>query len=320
MSEPQLTEIPALQWDDALPEQEYAAKHVSESLIRRLGDRWDIGSYSSLAHGQSGAERPFDWKLIDAESFVGDAGSEQSQEPSLQLPRGARFGTFLHSIFEEIDFAISGPKLREYLLQKLASEGMEPELCEPMAQMVEGVLHCPLQSGLSLAALPSEDRLVEMEFWLPVAELDARSLSQLCRRYDPLSREGEGLSFRQLKGMLKGFIDLTFRFEGRYYLLDYKSNYLGDEEEAYHPDRLGEAMLAHRYDLQYQLYALALHRMLKQRIADYDFERHFGGVYYLFARGMTPNHPELGVFHCRPCAELVEGLDALFAGAELGEV
>lgn len=115
--------------------------------------------------------------------------------------------------------------------------------------------------------------------------------------------------------MLKGFIDLVFRWQGRFYVLDYKSNYLGDTAADYAPDALARAMLDHRYDLQYQLYTLALHRYLKTRVPDYDYERHIGGVYYLFLRGMQgadsngdEQHGANGVFYCRPDVQLINEL------------
>ena len=117
--------------------------------------------------------------------------------------------------------------------------------------------------------------------------------------------------------MLKGFIDLVFRWQGRYYLLDYKSNWLGDGSEAYTREAMAQAMQSHRYDLQYQLYTLALHRYLRHRLAGYDYEKHFGGVIYLFLRGVDPAHPENGIFTTRPDAGLIQGMDALFAGQEL---
>ena len=113
--------------------------------------------------------------------------------------------------------------------------------------------------------------------------------------------------------MLKGFIDLVFCWQGRWYLLDYKSNHLGDTPQAYGKEALEQAMLAHRYDLQYQLYTLALHRLLRQRLPDYEPARHLGGVFYLFLRGM----PEAGIFHTRPSVALVEALDRYFAGEEV---
>lgn len=117
--------------------------------------------------------------------------------------------------------------------------------------------------------------------------------------------------------MLKGFIDLVFRHEGRYYLLDYKSNWLGESAEAYTREAMAAAMQSHRYDLQYQLYTLALHRYLRHRIAGYDYERHFGGVIYLFLRGVEADNSQQGIFTTRPDAALISQMDALFAGETL---
>lgn len=118
--------------------------------------------------------------------------------------------------------------------------------------------------------------------------------------------------------MLKGFIDLVFFWQGRYYVLDYKSNWLGADENAYTPEAMAGAMAEHRYDFQYQLYSLALHRYLRHRLPDYQYEQHFGGVFYCFLRGMSPDKPGQGVFHCRPDAVLIEGMDKLFSSASEG--
>ena len=150
---------------------------------------------------------------------------------------------------------------------------------------------------------------------VPIAQLlTAERLDALIRQYDPLSADTPPLDFRQVRGMLKGFIDLVFRHEGRYYLLDYKSNWLGEDREAYTRPAMEQAMRAHRYDLQYQLYSLALHRYLRHRLADYDYDRHFGGVIYLFLRGMDGQEGGQGIFTTRPVRPLIDGLDQLFAG------
>lgn len=114
-------------------------------------------------------------------------------------------------------------------------------------------------------------------------------------------------------------IDLVFRHEGRYYLLDYKSNWLGEDSSAYTQQAMAAAMQAHRYDLQYQLYTLALHRYLRHRIADYDYDRHFGGVIYLFLRGVDKEHPQQGIYTTRPNAGLIALMDEMFAGMTLEE-
>ncbi|ERI51663.1 hypothetical protein N878_21860 [Pseudomonas sp. EGD-AK9] len=112
-----------------------------------------------------------------------------------------------------------------------------------------------------------------------------------------------------LNGMFKGFIDLVFEHQGRYYVADYKSNWLGVDDGAYTHDAMAAAMASHRYDLQYVLYVLALHRQLRLRLAEYDYDRHLGGALYLFLR--APAH---GVYLARPPRELIEQLDALFMG------
>ena len=84
-----------------------------------------------------------------------------------------------------------------------------------------------------------------------------------------------------------------FEHQGKYYILDWKSNHLGHSIEDYHPDNLNHAMIDHRYDFQYQIYALALHRFLQSRLANYDYQQHFGGVYYLFLRGFSAEKYEI---------------------------
>ena len=156
-----------------------------------------------------------------------------------------------------------------------------------------------------------------MQFFLPIdGDLTAQKLDALTRQYDPLSAQAPPLDFAAVTGMLKGFIDLVFYHDGKYYIADYKSNYLGDSHADYQPDALVQAMLEHRYDLQYQLYTLALHRYLRHRLPDYDYQTHFGGVYYLFLRGMTPDHPGRGIWFYRPEQAFTEQLDALFKGEE----
>ncbi|MFT3507816.1 exodeoxyribonuclease V subunit beta [Klebsiella pneumoniae] len=188
----------------------------------------------------------------------------------------------------------------------------EPVLTDWLGGVLKTRLPGP---DIALNQLAARDKQVEMAFYLPIAQLlTAERLDALIRQYDPLSADTPPLDFRQVRGMLKGFIDLVFRHEGRYYLLDYKSNWLGEDREAYTRPAMEQAMRAHRYDLQYQLYSLALHRYLRHRLADYDYDRHFGGVIYLFLRGMDGQEGGQGIFTTRPVRPLIDGLDQLFAG------
>ena len=294
-----------------MPEQPIADLNARQ-IQRTLADDWRVTSYSGLQqHGQSIAQDLMPKLDVDA-AGVGDVLPEPALTPH-QFPRGASPGTFLHSLFEELDF--TQPVSTEWVLKMLQSGGFDEKWQPVLTDWVTAILQAPLtQQGISLNQLTAKDKQVEMEFYLPIASpLKADALDALIREYDPLSAGCPPLNFRQVQGMLKGFIDLVFRHEGRYYLLDYKSNWLGDSSDAYTQDAMASAMQQHRYDLQYQLYTLALHRYLRHRIADYRYEDHFGGVIYLFLRGVDATDPNSGIFSTRPDAALIEKMDELFA-------
>ncbi|HDC4651188.1 TPA: exodeoxyribonuclease V subunit beta [Enterobacter kobei] len=293
------------------PEQRASELHARQ-VARTIADDWRVTSYSGLQqHGQSVAQDLMPKLDVDA-AGAGSVPAEPVLTPH-QFPRGASPGTFLHSLFEELDF--TQPVSEEWVLKMLQSGGYDAQWQPVLTDWLRAVLHAPLTTqGISLSQLTAKDKQVEMEFYLPIASpLRADALDALIREYDPLSAGCPPLNFRQVQGMLKGFIDLVFRHKGRYYLLDYKSNWLGENSEAYTQQAMASAMQMHRYDLQYQLYTLALHRYLRHRLADYRYEDHFGGVIYLFLRGVDANDPQSGVFSTRPDAELIEKMDNLFA-------
>ena len=285
----------------------------ARELQRRIADDWRVTSYSGLQqHGFSGGQDLLPRLDVDA-AGVGEVVEEPQLTPH-QFPRGAAPGTFLHSLFEELDFTQPVPD--GWMAEKLQLSGFDAQWAPVLTDWLGGVLKTRLPGpDIALNQLAARDKQVEMAFYLPIAQLlTAERLDALIRQYDPLSADTPPLDFRQVRGMLKGFIDLVFRHEGRYYLLDYKSNWLGEDREAYTRPAMEQAMRAHRYDLQYQLYSLALHRYLRHRLADYDYDRHFGGVIYLFLRGMDGQEGGQGIFTTRPVRPLIDGLDQLFAG------
>ncbi|MDD2800842.1 MAG: hypothetical protein PHE96_05225, partial [Methylococcales bacterium] len=110
-----------------------------------------------------------------------------------------------------------------------------------------------------------------------------------------------------------GFIDLVFVHNQQYYVADYKFNALGNNDAAYTAEALEAAMLSKRYDVQFALYLLALHRLLKVRLgASYDYDTHIGGGLYLFLRGWQG--PTGGRAFNKPPRAMIEALDKLFAG------
>ncbi|MCD4558288.1 exodeoxyribonuclease V subunit beta [Lelliottia nimipressuralis] len=286
----------------------------ARQITRALVDDWRVTSYSGLQqHGQNIAQDLMPKLDVDA-SGVGEVAAEPELTPH-QFPRGASPGTFLHSLFETLDF--TQPVSPEWVLEMLQKGGYDAQWQPVLTAWITAILEAPLNdSGISLSQLTAKEKQVEMEFYLPIAgPLTANALDTIIREHDPLSKNSPALNFRQVSGMLKGFIDLVFRHEGRYYLLDYKSNWLGENSEAYTRQAMAAAMQSHRYDLQYQLYTLALHRYLRHRIADYKYEDHFGGVIYLFLRGVDARDPQSGIFTTRPDPLLVDKMDRLFAAS-----
>ena len=303
-------------WQVAQP---VSATLSARTLQRTPGDGWRVTSYSGLQQRGHGIAQDLIPRLDVDAAGVGEVIAESGLTPH-QFPRGASPGTFLHSLFEDLDF--TQPVDPHWVEEKLALGGYDAHWTPVLTAWLDVILQAPLnETGVSLSQLSAREKQVEMEFYLPISQpLMASRLDALIRKYDPLSAGCSALDFMQVRGMLKGFIDLVFRHQGRYYLLDYKSNWLGEDSAAYTQQAMASAMQAHRYDLQYQLYTLALHRYLRHRIADYDYERHFGGVIYLFLRGVDGEDPQQGIYATRPDGELIALMDEMFAGAELEEM
>ena len=255
-----------------------------------------------------------------------------------EFPRGAEAGTLLHDVLEQVDFsACDSAKIGEIARQASQRGRFGAEQADLIKQIVHvafSVARTPLRPSkddFCLADLPPGQQRAEIEFTLAAPggpdqeRFSPASLSALLAEAGeetPLGRYAErvaGMHWRELKGYLRGFIDSVFYDGERYFLIDYKSNHLGARQADYLPDRLIQPMIDHDYVLQYLIYSIALDRHLAQRLADYDYDTHFGGVYYLFLRGLAESHePECGVFFDRPSRELIHRASALL-GSEARE-
>ncbi|EFO46115.1 exodeoxyribonuclease V subunit beta [Vibrio parahaemolyticus] len=296
----------------------------AKELKNPIDRNWRITSYSGLVkQGSHHAEHD---ATIEITGFDIDSSEEQDEADLLEpersiftFPRGARPGTFLHSLFEEIEFTqpATSEENTQIILGLMESEQLDEEWLPILQQLIDTVLVTPLDGkSLLLNQKAPSQRLVEMEFLLPIEVLSAPALNRVIQRHDPLSAKAGDLGFQTVQGMLKGFIDLVFEHQGKYYVLDWKSNHLGDDVTHYHGEALKSAMADHRYDLQYQIYALALHRFLRSRLANYQYEQHFGGVYYLFLRGMD-GQSDHGIFAAKPTLDFLREMDRLIDGQVL---
>ncbi|MDB4976231.1 MAG: recB [Myxococcaceae bacterium] len=301
--------------------------------IRRPLDRsYRVASFSALVAkersslGEAGIDRD---ALTASATPDGPLMAEAPSPLTLgAFPRGAVAGQLVHEVLEHTLFD-GGVEDLELVAQKLVRErGYAAELAPTLAHGLWETLHTPLDpDGLMLAQLSRSARIDEMEFVFPVDSLlTPRVLERAFRAHKAppalpsYASELRELGFDALHGYLRGFIDLVFRHEGRFYIVDYKSNWLGPVAADYEAEQLARAMADHHYYLQYHLYTVALHRYLSHRLPGYDYATHFGGVYYLFLRGMAPAHPaRTGVYFDRPSAALVEALDAALRSARVEE-
>ena len=271
----------------------------------RIARDWRISSFSSLTLERDDERPDHDPQVFDP----APAGTAIEEEGIHAFPRGKKAGSCLHEIFEQIDFTLPGG-IEEVVSWKLAVFGFSRvEWLPPVIACVRNTLTVELEPGFTLERIDKASRLVELEFYLPVNQLTSE---ELLRTLGPDA--AAGLQFEPRRGMLKGFIDLVVRHEGRFFILDWKSNHLGPHAGSYSPEALAAAMRQHHYGLQCCLYTLALHRYLSLRLPDYDYDKHFGGVFYVFLRGVDPAQPRSGIFHARPSREAIEDLSLSLSG------
>ena len=236
------------------------------------------------------------------------------------FPKGARPGTFLHELLEQVDFEKSDdPFIENLVSEKLAEYGFDLQ----WEKTIIGLIHRVKRASLSktdpdfrLCHIPSDDQIDELGFYFPIKDVQPNRIKAIIDTVPWVRRakvDMYPLDTYQINGMMKGFIDLIFSYKNKYYILDWKSNYLGPERKDYNQSSMKRAILEHYYILQYYIYTIALHRYLGQRIENYNYETHFGGIYYIFLRGLDNKHSgNSGVFWDRPTIDTVLALDQFF--------
>lgn len=225
------------------------------------------------------------------------------------FPRGKKSGTCLHEILEELDFTDETgiPEIVERKLRVFGLAGNEEVIGEAVRRTLDVSLD-GTDPEFVLSRVPRAKRLTELEFHFPVSRLTAERLSAF-------RGGGWRLAFPLLNGFLKGYIDLVIEWNGRFHIVDWKSNWLGPTPDSYKRDALASEMQRQQYRLQLHLYAVALHRYLGLRLPAYEYDVHFGGVFYVFVRGIDPARPELGIYRERPEARRIGQLNELLGGA-----
>lgn len=285
---------------------------------------WSVGSFSSLARrtgptGTISAAGPVprdalqEKLLAEGDQPASAAPARVEDTPWHRFPRGSVPGNFLHEQLEwmgQEGFAIVGDdNFEARLTRRVERAGWVNRLDDTLAWLREiaGTPLPHLNAPLSAIGTP----LPEMEFWFPSERLGTGALDRLCATHLLGGATRPALPERELHGMLKGFCDLVFEHQGRYWILDYKSNALGGGDAAYHEAALVAAMAEHRYDIQGAIYMLALHRLLHSRLGEaYDPATQLGGAIFMFLRGIG-NAQTRGCYWIAPDPDLLNGLDSL---------
>lgn len=312
---------------------------LSEALVFKgtIPRNWWITSYSGILIG---AVMPEQGELfLNSSQEIGNspdtASQDQLQETETQVtlalvgvrsdarsihtfPRGPEPGTFLHDILEwaanhgfDRVAADRGATLNR--VTQVCKRREWDEWSEVLTDWLMDLLRVELilpDTTMVLSDISSKVCRAEMEFMFAAHDVDVSVLDRLVFESVLPGKVRPILRNNLVNGMVKGFIDLIFCFKGRYFVMDYKSNYLGETEACYGKEAMAEAMLEHRYDLQYVLYTLALHRFLGARLVDYDYGRDVGGVVYLFLRAV--NGEGAGTYVDKPSLGLITKLDKLF--------
>ena len=278
------------------------SKLLAKKRRRSLYTDWQMSSYTALS-ALSLSETP-------------ELPEDKAREGQIQiiniidaLPAGAHTGNVIHELLENIPFADLANKLDISALRDKACKryGLRFEQPEIIDTLLYNTVATPLSftdTKFCLMNLPDSDCLKEMPFYLSLPSFNTQKINEILHSEPTF----QPLSYKQMSGFLTGFIDLICEYDGRYYVMDYKSNNLPN----YHVETLTHAMREHNYGLQYWLYCVVLHCYLQNRLTHYSFTQHFGGVRYLFVRGMEPDLAMSGVFQDNPDLATLEALAAVF--------
>jgi exodeoxyribonuclease V beta subunit len=299
----------------------------SRHFTAKIHTRWQVSSYSALV-----SRRTTDIDLPDRDALGErvrhladnadddiDLQTPDARDSIFGFPKGSRAGNFFHDIFERLDYTdATSDASQETIQHALQAYGFDSSWHHVVADTIANVLHVPLTPNppeLTLSAIDSRHRINEMQFYFPLNTIRPSTLLSVFKLHGAIETDPdfptqmEKLTFSPVSGFMKGYIDLVFQHQERFFLLDWKSNYLGPTIDHYRRNVLGDVMSAEFYVLQYHLYVLAICQYLRLRNPTFRYESDFGGVVYLFVRGIDQRRsPDCGIYFDRPKTALINAL------------
>ncbi len=282
---------------------------LAKEFIKKKSVNWSVGSFSGLT---ANAEHKFTPVKLGQGAFG--------------LPKGNIFGLAIHEIFENY-FTVGkdefNKNLKRYFERPLNSinyfrvenEVEKQERFNIAKQMIDDVLNANIATAASaiyLKDIEPKDAKAELDFFYKINKIDAQILKNIFADYADIdlkdfSEQLGRLKFSLRTGYMTGQIDMVFRKDNKYFVLDWKTNHLGSNYEGYSPDKLLISMKDSYYVLQYHIYSLAVHLYLKSQLKSYDYDKDFGGAFYIYTRGV--DNKGQGVYFDKPKRELIETLE-----------
>lgn len=248
------------------------------------------------------------------DEFESDKVIDYFEKSSIfEFHSGAKAGLFFHEIMEYIDFQGDDLEWIDTIKPLFLKYGFDYNMWkDTILTCIRRVVSTPLNDNLMLSKIPNKDRLNELEFYFPLKKLKRDDLLNVFSNYNKFDVKHilENLNIGCVNGFMMGFIDLVFRFNNKFYIVDWKSNLIGKGKEFYTKEFIKNEMRRHLYFLQYYIYALALHKYLKLNLVNYNFDKHFGGVFYIFMRWVDNN--KRGIFYDKIQYEIISKLENIF--------
>ncbi|MBK2092938.1 exodeoxyribonuclease V subunit beta [Francisella philomiragia] len=304
----------------------------ANDINKLANDNWEMLSFSKIS--KSKAQNTALEKEPDESEDDSAQKSQQELEFRFTAPKGADIGNILHNVLEHTDFSLG--KIDDNLLQEqmdrykvVAAEDFDKlkvwleeclvasipsiETADFSSNDIQYGLFDIKDKGFCLKDISNTKTLKEAEFYFPISneKLYKKNIIEILVEYRNQTIDYDEFASQKIFGMLHGFIDLIFEYDGKFYVADYKSNYLGSTLEDYNQAAMSEKNQSSFYDLQYLIYSVALDKYLRQNIESYNYEKHFGGVYYFYLRGMKDGY---GVYRARPTLEVINKIANLFNG------
>ncbi|BBI01348.1 exodeoxyribonuclease V, beta subunit [Buchnera aphidicola (Nipponaphis monzeni)] len=288
---------------------ESSTKIKLHTINKNIKDNWSIISFSKIASNTK------NMSLYKEHYFKEKKILKYRNNKKLlnthTFPRGKTYGKFLHKILKNCDFNKTANC--SLITQELNKINLSQEWVYIIQSWIESIFNISLNTKhLILKNLEKQNYVKEFEFCLPLQKkINFEKINKLLKLYSPISKLSSNIKYDKVVGVLKGFIDVIFYWNKKYYIIDYKSNWIGKNNNCYTFQKIYKIIANNNYDLQYIIYSLSLHRHLKNKMNGYSFKKNFGGVFYLFIRAFNQKHKNNGIFFTLPSYTLIQTLDTL---------